>query len=331
MSAAPDPQRSAPPGAAHGEPPNTGVSGIILAGTYPWTNSRFDRLLARALVPVAHRPLIAYGLSALQRAGIAHVTICGNRNTQALAAWLESRRQEEPHLSYLEDAMPRGSAGCVLDVAAADDSQTFVVTDGTSIPNVDLARLLERHRNSGAAATVAVYPERRASGEHMPRIPVGVYIFEGHALRSVPRRGFLDIKEHLIPALVRSGERVATYEGSGMTLRVWNEQTYLATNEAVMAAMASSDKAPEGYQRRGDAWIHADASVADDVVLAGPILIAPGAMVRPKAVLIGPTSIGLDVTVGAGALVSRSAVWRRSNIRAGAMVDRAVIADDSVV
>ena len=263
MSAAPDPQRSAPPGAAHGEPPNTGVSGIILAGTYPWTNSRFDRLLARALVPVAHRPLIAYGLSALQRAGIAHVTICGNRNTQALAAWLESRRQEEPHLSYLEDAMPRGSAGCVLDVAAADDSQTFVVTDGTSIPNVDLARLLERHRNSGAAATVAVYPERRASGEHMPRIPVGVYIFEGHALRSVLRRGFLDIKEHLIPALVRSGERVATYEGSGMTLRVWNEQTYLATNEAVMAAMASSDKAPEGYQRRGDAWIHADASVAD--------------------------------------------------------------------
>ena len=64
-----------------------------------------------------------------------------------------------------------------------------------------------------------------------------------------------------------------------MTLRVWNEQTYLATNEVVMAAMASSDEAPEGYQRRGDAWIHADASVADDVVLAGPILIAPGAMV----------------------------------------------------
>jgi hypothetical protein len=196
---------------------------------------------------------------------------------------------------------------------------------------LDLARLLERHRNSGAAATVAVYPERRASGEHMPRIPVGVYIFEGHALRSVPRRGFRDIKEHLIPALVRTGERVATYEGSGMTLRVWNEQTYLATNEAVMASMASSDAAPEGYRRRGDAWIHVDASVADDVVLAGPILIAPGAMVRPKAVLIGPTSIGLDVTVGAGALVSRSAVWRRSNIRAGAMVDRAVIADDSVV
>jgi mannose-1-phosphate guanylyltransferase/phosphomannomutase len=227
--------------------------------------------------------------------------------------------------------MPRGSAGCVLDVAAADNSQTFVVTDGTSIPNLDLATLLESHRKSGAAATVAVYSEHRAAGERMPRVPVGVYVFEGHALRSIPRRGFLDIKEHLIPALVRNGERVVTYEGSGMMLRVWNEQTYLATNEAVMAAMASSDEAPEGYQRRGDAWIHANASVADDVVLAGPILIASGAMVRSRAVLIGPTSIGLDVTVGAGALVSRSAVWRRSNIRAGSMVDRALIADDSVV
>jgi NDP-sugar pyrophosphorylase family protein len=219
----------------------------------------------------------------------------------------------------------------VLDVMATDGSQTFVVTDGTSIPNLDLASLLERHRTSGAAATVAVYSEHRASGEHVPRIPVGVYVFESSALKSLPRRGFLDIKEHLLPMLVRNGEQVVTYEGSGMTLRVWNVQTYLAANEAVMAAMASSDEAPEGYQRRGDAWIHADARVADDVVLAGPILIAPGAMVRPKAVLIGPTSIGLDVKVGAGALVSRSAVWRRSNIRAGAMVDKALIADDSVV
>jgi NDP-sugar pyrophosphorylase family protein len=165
----------------------------------------------------------------------------------------------------------------------------------------------------------------------MPRIPVGVYVFEGHALRSIPRRGFLDIKEHLIPALVGSGERVVAYEGSGTMLRVWNQQTYLATNEFVMESMASRDEAPEGYQRRGDAWIHADASVADDVVLAGPILIAPGAMIRSKAVLIGPTSIGLDVKVGAGALVSRSALWRRSSVRAGAIVDRAVVADDSVV
>lgn len=331
MSEILDPQRSSASVAAQREPSNTEVSGIILAGTYPWTNSRFDRLSARALVPVAHRPLVAYGLSSLQRAGIARVTICGNRNTRALGAWLESRRHEEPNLSYLEDPVPRGSAGCVLDVAAGDDSRTFVVTDGTSIPNLDLAALLEHHFSSGAAATVAVYAERRTSGEHVPRIPLGVYVFEGHALRAIPRRGFLDIKEHLIPALVRGGERVVTYEGSGMMLRVWNEQTYLAANEAVMTSMASSDEAPEGYQRRGDAWIHSDASVADDAVLAGPILIASGAMVRPKAVVIGPASIGLDVTVGAGALVSRSAVWRRSSIRAGAMVDRTIIADDSVV
>ena len=331
MSAASDSQRAAPSVTAHGKPPNTGVSGIILAGTYPWTNSKFDRLSARALVPVAHRPLFAYGLSSLRRAGTTRVTICGNRNTRALGAWLESHLQEEPNLSYLEDPMPRGSGGCVLDVAASDDNDTFLVTDSTSIPNLDLASLLESHWNSGAAATVAVCSEHRTSGEHMPRIPLGVYVFDGRALRSIPRRGFLDIKEHLIPALVRGGERIVTYEGSGMMLRVWNEATYLTTNEAVMASMASSDEAPEGYHRRGDAWIHADASVADDAVLAGPILIASGATVRAKAVLIGPTSIGVDVTVGAGALVSRSAVWRRSKIRAGAMVDRAIITDDSVL
>jgi len=330
MVATTDLQRAPLSGAPRDEPSSTRASGVILAGTYPWSNSRFDRLLTRPLIPVANRPLIGYALSSLRRAGIARGTICGNRNTRAVGAWLESHRGEEPDLSYLEDPMPRGSAGCVLDVAAAENSRTFVVTNGTAIPNLDLSALLKSHQTSGADATVVVYSEPRSSG-HVSRIPVGVYVFEGDALRTLPRQGFLDIKEHLIPMLVRDGGRVVTYEGSGTLLPIWNHQTYLAANEFVVESMASSVEAPDGYERRGDVLIHDDASVADDVVLAGPILIAAGATVRSGAVLIGPTSIGLDVTVEAGALVSRSAVWRRSSIRAGACVDRAVIGDDSVV
>ena len=63
---------------------NRKVCGIILAGTYPWTNSRFDRLLARPLLPVAHRPLITYALSSLRHAGITRIAVCGNRNTETL-------------------------------------------------------------------------------------------------------------------------------------------------------------------------------------------------------------------------------------------------------
>jgi NDP-sugar pyrophosphorylase family protein len=313
------------------ESPNRKVCGIILAGTYPWTNSRFDRLLARPLLPVAHRPLITYALSSLRQAGITRIAVCGNRNTETLEDWLAQREWDDAELSYLQDPMPRGSGGCVLDVAALDDSQTFVVTDGTSLSNLDLTVVLDRHRQADAAASVVIYSGHRGSGERRPHMPVGVYVFEAHTLRSIPRKGFRDIKEHLIPALVNQGEKVVTFETADAPLRVWNEDSYLRANEFAMSSMSSFKQPPAGYERRGEALIHCDASVSDDVVMAGPVVIAPGALVEPGAVVIGPTSIGVDVTVEPRALISRSAVWRRSTIRAGAVVDRAVIGDDSVV
>ena len=320
-----------PPSLSENGSPDDGVCGVILAGTYPWTNSRFDRLLARPLLPVAHRPLIAYALSSLRRAGVTRVAVCGNRNTHALEDWLAQRQPDDAELSYLQDPMPRGSGGCVLDVAGMDDSRTLLITDGTSLSNLDLRVVLERHHQSGAGATVVVYSGHRATGEHRAHIPVGVYVFEARTLRSIPRKGFRDIKEHLIPALVSQGEKVLTYESAHAPLRVWNEESYLRANEYAMASMSDCTHLPAGYERRGDVLVHADASVSDDVVMAGPIVIAPGAVVQPGVVVIGPTSIGVDVMVEPRALISRSAVWRRSTIRSGAVVDRAVIADDSVV
>ena len=63
------------------------TTGILLAGTHPWSNSAFD-LLPRCLLPVAHRPLIWYGLSWLHREGIREVAVCGNRETRVLQSRL---------------------------------------------------------------------------------------------------------------------------------------------------------------------------------------------------------------------------------------------------
>lgn len=315
----------------HVQRSNVLTSGIILAGTFPWSNSTFDRLSPRPLVPVAHRPLIAFGLSWLQNAGMRGVTVCGNRNSRALELQLSRYFMRDSDLSYLEDKMPRGAAGCVRDAALASDSQTFVVTDGAAIPNVDIDLLLHTHRTSGAAATVVVYHEPRGSGQAPLQVPAGIYVFDRRILEPIARQGFVDIKEHLIPRMARAGERVATYVASAAVPRVLNAETYLAVNE-VATQFASSDRGrPEGYELRGEALIHRDASVGPDVLLTGPVMIGPGATILPKAVIVGPTSIGRDATIGVGALVSRSAVWRRARIFANAVVDCSIVADDGVV
>ena len=306
--------------------------GIILAGTYHRANSIFDRLLPRPLVPVAHKPLISYALSWLCDAGVTEVTVCGNRETRALNSQLGRHVPADMTFSYREDPMPRGAAGCVRDAADGDASDTYVVTDGTAVPTgVGLPALLESHRDSGAEATVVVYSEPGRSGTPGAVIPVGIYVVNRAALECIPPRGFFDIKEHLIPKLHRAGARVLAYRITRAVPRVLNAQTYLAVNGMVLESVVAGSAIPREYSRRGEALIHAGASVAADATLIGPAIIGQGAEIRSRAVVLGPTSIGCDVVINDGALVSRSAVWRRSAIQAGATVDLCIVGDGTVI
>src|SRR5437879_9487381 len=154
--------------------PFTQIAGIVLVGTHPWTNSAFDGLLPRALCPVAHRPLISYALSWLHQAGIEDVAVCANRETRALQPRLLGHVPHGMTLSYHEDPMPRGAAGSVADAASASDAETFVVADGTAVPNVNLGDLLSAHQSSGAALTVVVHAEPGSNGNRCLQAPSGI-------------------------------------------------------------------------------------------------------------------------------------------------------------
>jgi NDP-sugar pyrophosphorylase family protein len=305
--------------------------GILLAGTHPWTRSAFDRLTPRALLPVAHRPLIWYALSWFQREGLPEVAVCGNRETRALRSFLDRYPLLEVGVSYHEDPMPRGAAGSARDAAMATNADTFVIADGTAIPNVDLQDVLLRHASSGACITVVLHSEARSNGNPPLHVPTGTYVFARRAFEHVSERGFCDIKETLIPRLYTAGERIISYEATTAPPRVIDSTTYMAVNEWMVEHLVSQGEEPSGYVTRQAALVHQEAFVAADAALVGPVLVGPGARILPGAVVVGPTSIGRDATVGRGATLSRSAVWRRAVVSERAVADRCIVADDAVV
>jgi NDP-sugar pyrophosphorylase family protein len=307
------------------------VAGVVLVGTHSWRRSAFDRLPPRPLIPVAHRPLISYSLAWLRDCGISNVIVCANRETQVLESRLLRHVPEGMAVSYQEDAMPRGAAGAVRDAAAASDADTFVVAEGTAIPNVDLRELLHAHRASGAVATVVGYAAPSRDGQAGAQMASGIYVFNRDALDAVPLRGFHDLKENLLPQLYRSGKRVLAYAARGSNPRVMGASSYLATNEWMVDQLIAGGAPLEGYVRSGESLIHRDAVIAGDAVFVGPVLVAPGARVLANALIVGPTSIGCDATVGRSVLVSRSAVWRRAVLGEHAVADRCILGDDAVV
>ena len=308
------------------------TAGVVLIGTHPWTNSTFDRLMPRAVLPIADRPLVSYALSWLRQGGVRELAVCGNRETRLVQNQLLECLPPGARVSYHEDPMPRGAAGSVRDAVAASNANTFVVADGTAIPTmVDLADLLAQHRASGAAVTIVVHTGPRQDDNPGVQEPTGIYVFERRALDRVPERGFCDIKEKLIPELYRIGERIEIFETRHPVPRVFGLSTYLAAHDWTVEYFTRLTDAPEGFVRSGTALVHRTAIVSPDAMLVGPVIVGAGATIKSGAIVVGPSSIGRDAIVDSGAVVSRSALWQDCSVGDHAVADRCVVAAESVI
>jgi mannose-1-phosphate guanylyltransferase len=300
----------------------------VLAGGYRSTERALAGLLPRPLMPVALVPLVGHVLRWLQAADITRLHVCTNGYARAIDACLTGTIAEPARLSYVEDATPRGPAGCARDAALRTDGEIFMVVDGSVIPAVDLEAVLVDHLASGAAMTAVVHEEAggRAAG---PRIaPAGIYVFSRRALEAVAPTGFQDIKEHLIPALHRRHERVSAFVAGDISPRVIDAETYLAVNHWAIEQIPTRPGrfAAADTVVVGQVAAHPSASLHPRAQIIGPAVFGPGVTVGPLATIVGPVSLGANTVIGARSVVSRSAVWDNCTVGEGAFIDHALLA-----
>jgi len=312
------------------------VVAIVLAGTYHSTDSTFLGSLPRPLVPVAQVPVIGYVLSWLSDADVARATICANSGSRAIERCVGDGAGLSMVLDYIEDATPRGPAGCARDASIKHTADTFVVVDGTVIPDFDLRLLLDTHRASGATVTAVVHDSAGSNGANRPRSvsPAGIYAFSRGAFDALSAHGFQDIKEHLIPALRRQRQRVMAFHSPQFCPRVLNAETYLAVNHWTIERIPTHRNIFERwgpFTVTGEVASHATANVHSTARIVGPVILGEGVSIGANAVIVGPTSIGPRTQVGAGALVCRSVLWSGSDIGEAAFVDASVIGDGFVI
>jgi len=158
MLRAPDDAQSAtrtPVRAALG-PSAATLTAIVLAGGYRSTERALAGLLPRPLMPVALVPLVGHVLRWLQAADITRLHVCTNGYARSIEACLAGTIGRPDTLSFVEDATPRGPAGCARDAALQTDGEIFIVVDGSVIPAVDLEAVLAHHVSAGAAVTAVV-------------------------------------------------------------------------------------------------------------------------------------------------------------------------------
>jgi NDP-sugar pyrophosphorylase family protein len=209
------------------------LEAIILAG------GKAERLGAaaagrpKALVPVAGRPLAAYQLALLGGAGVERVIVsCAAGQEDLFQSELDGLGVEVVTVPEPEP-LGRGGGLRLAAGARAEEGDVFAL-NGDELIDVELSALLDRHRETGAAATIVVAPLPSAFGvvdlgpgdavtgfRETPALPYwascGVYVLGEEAIARLPERG--DHERTTFPELAAEG-RLAAFRHEGIWLSV---------------------------------------------------------------------------------------------------------------
>jgi NDP-sugar pyrophosphorylase family protein len=224
------------------------VEAIILAG------GRAERLGAAAggrpkpLVDVGGRPLVAYQLHHLARAGVTHAILACAAGQGPLFDELLGGLGID--VTAAEEPEPRGRGGGIrLAAATARREQGRVLAlNGDELLDLDVGALLSCHAASGAPATIAVARPRSQFGvveldgdrvtafREGGRVPFwvscGFYVLEQEALDRFPEVG--DHEATTFPELAAAG-RLAAYRHEGTWLTVNTPKELRAASEHLAA------------------------------------------------------------------------------------------------
>jgi NDP-sugar pyrophosphorylase family protein len=209
------------------------MEAIVLAG------GKAERLgdaaggLPKSLVPVGGRPLLAWQIGRLARAGVRRVIVsCFGGDEQVFHDRLGDLDVE---LVCAGEPERLGRGGGIRYASAMREKAGDVLAmNGDELVDVDFAALLERHRSTGAAATVTVAQPPSQFGQveltdddvvtgfhEVSRIPYwvncGIYVLSEEALARFPEKG--DHETSAFPQLAADG-RLRAFRHTGLWLTV---------------------------------------------------------------------------------------------------------------
>jgi NDP-sugar pyrophosphorylase family protein len=180
------------------------VEAIILAGGKAERLGKAARGRPKALVEIAGRPLAAYQVEQLGAVGVERVIVsCAAGEEELFESALGGIG---PGILAVGEPEPMGRGGGIRFAAQARrESGDVYSLNGDELVDVDLQRLLDLHRSSGAAATITVVPLRSPFGvveleddvvtgfREAPRldhwVSCGIYVLGEEALQRLPERG----------------------------------------------------------------------------------------------------------------------------------------------
>jgi mannose-1-phosphate guanylyltransferase len=283
-------------------------------------------------VPLLNRPLAGWTFALVRALGLTRVAI----NTHWLPDEMRAHAEAEARRCGLELLVSHepeilGTGGGLRqarDRLGIGRDRPLLVLNGDVLFDVDLARVLATHRDTGARATM-VLREMPAGAAYSPveadaagairRIArhgtpghgpaslfTGVHVLSPEALEFLPA-GACGVVETVYAPLLAAGDRISAAFEPGLWLDLGDPAGYLDAHLTLL-----DGDAPLGVLE------------AEGLLPRGPSGLDPASDVDRTA-LVERSAIGAGAVVGPGARVIDSVVWPGARVGAGEVVRRTIV------
>ena len=224
---------------------------VILAGGEGTRLRPYTTVLPKPLMPIGDRPILDIVIRQLKASGFERITIATGYLAELIEAFFRDGEAYGVSIDYYREHEPLGTVGALalIDGLADDD---ILVMNGDVLTDIDYGALLERHRKSDAAATIATKvrnvqislgvlrfgdagDETRLTGYHeKPTLDyiasMGVYCFAPRALAHIEPGQRLDFPD-LILRLIAAGETVRAWPSDDYWLDIGRHDDYEQAQE----------------------------------------------------------------------------------------------------
>lgn len=323
---------------------------VLLAGWEGAVSNPMNKCRPVWMLPVLNKPLIIYAVDCLKENGIEDVIIHLGMEEDVP---VDLMKDKGLNIFYHVEERPRGSAGALKDVERYIDNKPFlVITDSLFVWQIKLNDFINFHFKKSASATVGVSgianrgiseditigPDKKIKAFNVNyRLEEnktqwkssGIYLFGPEVLELIDQDNYMDIKEQLIPALLKRNLKVFAHEIQGFYQSINSADDYINTQRRVLLSDDYIEYLADAREIAEAVWVGRNAVISTTAYLLGPVLIGNDCIIGDSAQVIGPTVLGNGCSISDGALVRESILWDGVSLSNHSRVEFSIVGEAS--
>ncbi len=315
------------------------MKGLLLAGGHGTRLRPLTYTGNKHMLPIANKPMLMYGFDQMRAAGIKEIGVVLGPIQEGIVEVLGDGDRFGVRIEYLDQPEPKGIAHAVLISRRFVGEDPFIVHLGDNLLKESIPSLAREFDKSDADAMVLVSrvkdPARFgvvqvADGKIVKLVEkpkdylsdlalAGVYFFRSRIFDVIEKlkpswRNELEITE-AIQSLLAHGGKTSYHEITGWWKDTGRPEDILEANQLVLSDLKTFIKG----------------KVDEDGSISGNVEIGEGTVVRRRASIRGPATIGDNSEIGDGAYVGPySSVGNRVKILR-AEIENSIVLDDVTI